>query len=283
MRLFDRYVHGDIDRRGFLDGAARFAAGGAGAALLLEALSPRFAQAQQVAKSDPRIRTETVSIDAPQGHGKVSGYLARPAHAAGPLPAVLVVHENRGLNPHIEDIARRLALDKFIALAPDALSPLGGYPGDEDKARSLFTQLEQPKTQADMLAAARWLTRVSGGNGPIGVVGFCWGGDIANLAAMELPEVAAAVPFYGTARAIDKTAQIKGRLLIVFAENDARVNNAWPAYEAALKAADVRYEAVVYPGTQHGFHNDTTPRYDEAAARQAWARTIALFNATLRG
>jgi len=283
LRLFDQYVHGGIDRRGFLDAAARFAAGGVGAAALLQALSPNFALAQQVPKTDPRIRSEVVTIDSPQGYGKVSGLLVRPANATGSLPGVLVVHENRGLNPHIEDIARRLALDNFIALAPDALFPLGGYPGDEDKARGLFASLEQSKSQADFLAAARWLKQVDGGNGKVGVVGFCYGGGIANLLAVRMPELAAAVPFYGDAAPPDMAAQIKARLLLVFAENDPRINSGWPPYEAALKAAGVRYEAVVYPGTQHGFNNDTTPRYNEAAAKQAWARTVALFNSSLRG
>ena len=283
LRLFDQYVHGGIDRRGFLDRAAKFAVGGVSAAALLEALSPKFAQAQQVAPGDARIKAASVEFASPTGYGKARGYLVRPAGASGPLPMVLVVHENRGLNPHIEDIARRLALDNFIAFAPDALFPLGGYPGDEDKARELFAKLDQAKTQEDFIAAAGYLKTLSGGNGKLGAVGFCYGGGIVNLLATRMPELAAGVPFYGAAPALDKVAAIKAPLLLVFADNDERINTMWPPYEAALKAANAKFEAVKYPGTQHGFNNDTTPRYDAAAAKQAWARTIALFNRTLRG
>ena len=282
LRLFDRYVHGAIDRRGFLDGAAKFALGSVTAAGLLEALSPKFAQAQQVSATDPRIRAETVEFASPQGYGKGRGYLVRPANAGNPLPTVLVVHENRGLNPHIEDITRRLALDNFIAFAPDALFPLGGYPGDEDKARDLFGRLDQARTQQDFVAAARFLKAQQGGNGKLGVVGFCYGGGVCNLLATRLPELNAAVPFYGNAPALDQVANIKAALLLFFAADDERINGAWPAYEAALKTAGVSYEAFKYPGTQHGFNNDTTPRYDEAAARQAWQRTLRFFNRTLR-
>jgi carboxymethylenebutenolidase len=283
LKLFDSYVHGGIDRRGFLDGAARFAVGGVSAAALLEALSPKFAQAQQVAPTDARIKAEWVEFESPLGYAKVRGYLVRPANAAGPLPTVLVVHENRGLNPHIQDITRRLALDNFIAFAPDALFPLGGYPGDEDKARDLFAKLDQAKTREDFVAAATWLRGVSGASGKLGVVGFCWGGGVCNTLATRVPELAAAAPFYGEAPALDKVPAIKAQLLLFFAENDDRTNGAWPPYEAALKAAKVRYEAFKYPGTQHGFNNDTTPRYDADAAKQAWQRTIAFFNKTLRG
>jgi len=282
LKLFDAYVHGGIDRRGFLEGAARFAVGGISAAALLEALSPKFAQAQQVPPTDPRIKAETVEFESPRGYAKVRGYLVRPAKAADPLPTVLVVHENRGLNPHIEDIARRLALDNFIAFAPDALFPLGGYPGDEDKARDLFGKLDETKTQEDFIAAAAWLRGVSGASGKLGTVGFCWGGGVCNMLATRVPELAAAVPFYGNAPALDKVAAIKAQLLLFFAESDDRINAAWPPYEAALKAAHVRYEAFKYPGTQHGFNNDTTPRYDANAAKQAWQRTVAFFNKTLR-
>lgn len=283
LRLFDKYVHGQLDRRGFIDGAAKFAVGGVTGAALLEALSPRFAQAQQVPAGDARIRGEMVKFPSPKGYGQGSGYLVRPAAANGPLPTVLVVHENRGLNPHIEDIARRLALDNFIAFAPDALSPLGGYPGDEDKARDLFGKLDQSKTQEDFIAAASFLKKVSGASEKMGVVGFCYGGGIANFLATRLPELNAAVPFYGMAPPADQVPNIKAALLLVYAENDDRINASWPGYEAALKAANVPFNAVKYPGTQHGFNNDTTPRYDKAAAQQAWARTLALFNATLRG
>lgn len=283
LRLFDHYVHGGIDRRGFLEQAAKFSAAGVSASALLAALSPDFARAQQVAPGDPRIQTRTVAFDSPQGYGKASGYLARPASAAGPLPAVLVIHENRGLNPHIEDIARRLALANFIAFAPDALFPLGGYPGDEDKARDLFGKLDQAKTQEDFVAAAGFLKSVPGGNGRgIGVVGFCYGGGIVNLLATRLPDLGAGAAFYGAAPPLEKVGAIRAPLLLVFADNDERINAMWPPYEAALKASNRRFEAFRYPGTQHGFNNDTTPRYDESAANQAWARTLALFDRTLR-
>ena len=282
LRLFDQYVHGALDRRGFVQAASKFAVGGVSAAALLEALSPRFAQAQQVAGSDARIATSSVEFASPQGYGKGRGYLARPARAAGPLPVVLVVHENRGLNPHIEDIARRLAVDNYIAFAPDALFTLGGYPGDEDKARTLFSQLDQRKSQEDFVAAAAFALGLEGGNGKLGAVGFCYGGGIVNLLAERVPALAAGVAFYGNAPPLDKVAQIKAALLLVFADNDERINAAWPPYEAALKAAGVRYDAVKYPGTEHGFNNNTTPRYDDAAAKLAWGRTLAHFNRHLR-
>lgn len=282
LRLFDKYVHGGIDRRGFLDGAAKFAVGGVTAATLLEALSPKFAAAQKVKPEDNRIKAEFVEFASPAGYGKARGYLVKPANASGKLPLVLVVHENRGLNPHIEDITRRLALDNFIAFAPDALFTLGGYPGDEDKARELFGKLDQTKTTEDFVAAAQWLKARPEGNGKLGVVGFCYGGGMANTLATRLSEVNAAVPFYGMAPPADKVAGIKAPLLIHFAENDERINAAWPPYETALKAANVKYEAHKYAGTQHGFNNDTTPRFDEAAAKLAWQRTIDFFNKTLR-
>ena len=284
LRLFDQYVHGAIDRRGFLDRAARFAAAGTTAAGLLAALSPQFAAAQVVMPDDARLRAEFVDFDARGGYGRGRGYLARPAGAAGRLPSVLVVHENRGLNPHIEDITRRLALDGFLAFAPDALFPLGGYPGDEDKARSLFGQLDQRKTTEDFVAAVAWLRarpESSGATRGIGVVGFCFGGGMANNLATRLPEVVSAVPFYGVAPLADQVARIKARLLIHYADNDERVNATWPAYEAALKAAGVAHEAHRYAGTQHGFNNDTTPRFDATAAQLAWQRTVAHFRATL--
>lgn len=279
--LFDRYVHGDLSRRGFLEQAASFAGGPAGAAALLATLSPNFAAAQQVKPDDPRLVTRRQAFDSPQGNGKVQGYLAKPASAAGKLPAVLVVHENRGLNPHIEDIARRVALAGYAAYAPDALAPLGGYPGDEDKARELFGKLDAGKTRADIVAAARGLLALPDANGKVGVVGFCWGGSLANHVATQVPELAVAVPFYGAAPALEDVPRIKARLLLHYAGNDERVNASWPAYEAALKAAGVRYEQFVYAGTQHGFNNDTTPRYDPAAAQLAWERTLAVFKSTL--
>ncbi len=281
--LFDQYVHGDIDRRGFLDRAARFAAAsGTTAAALLAALSPDFARAQKVPPGDARLKTESVLIDAPAGYGKVRAYVARPVQAAGPLPVVLVVHENRGLNPHIEDITRRLALDNFIAVAPDALHPLGGYPGDEDKARELFPKLDQARTREDFVAAAHWARGIAGGNGRLGAVGFCYGGGMVNLLATRVPELLAGVPFYGAPAPTDAVGRIKAELLLVFADNDERINAAWPPFEAALKAAGAKFEAFKYPGTQHGFNNDTTPRFDAAAAQQAWGRTLALFNRTLQ-
>lgn len=281
LGLFDQYVHGDIDRRGFLSSATKLA-GGAGALGLLSALSPNFAFAQQVTPDDNRLKAEYVVIDSPQGYGKVRGYLVKPAKVVGKLPVVLVVHENRGLNPHIEDIARRLALDNFIAFAPDALYPLGGYPGDEDKAREIFPKLEQAKTREDFVAAAQYLKNLPDGNGKVGVVGFCYGGGISNFLATRLPDLGAAVPFYGGQPADEDATKIKAPLLLHYAGTDDRINAGWPKYEAALKTAGVKYQAYVYPGVQHGFNNDTTPRYDAAAAKLAWQRTVDFFNQHLR-
>lgn len=282
LKLFDQYVHGIISRRDFLKSAAKFAIGAVTAEGLLEALSPRFAEAQQVAGNDPRITARYVEFASPQGYGRARGYLVAPARGSGRLATVLVVHENRGLNPHIEDVARRLALDGFIALAPDGLFPLGGYPGDEDKARELFPKLEQARTREDFVAAAGLLKGLPEANGKVGVVGFCWGGGIANFLATRLPDLAAAVPFYGEQPAPEEVGKIKAPLLIHYAGNDERINAGWPRYEAALKTAGVRYEAFIYSGVQHGFNNDTTPRFDEAAARLAWQRTVAFFKQQLR-
>jgi carboxymethylenebutenolidase len=280
MKLFDQYVHGQLDRRGFLSQAGRYAVGGATAASLLAALSPSFA-AQQVAPTDPRIKSTLVEYPSPQGSGKMRGYLVQPANAKGKLATVLVVHENRGLNPHIEDIARRLALDGFIAFAPDALFPQGGYPGDEDQARALFAKLDPARTRADFLAAAHLLKSLPNGNGKVGVVGFCWGGGIANYLATAIPDLAAVVAFYGAQPPAAEAAKIKAPMLIHDAEKDERVRAGWPAFETALKAAGVKYQYYVYPGTEHGFNNDTTPRYDEAAAKLAWQRTVDFFKARL--
>ncbi len=277
LQLFDRYVHGDLSRRGFLDQAGRFAGSPAAAAALLAALSPQFAAAQVVAPTDPRIATRRASFDSPQGHGTVHGLLARPMQPAGKLPAVLVVHENRGLNPHIEDITRRLAVDGFVAFAPDALASYGGYPGNEDDARAAFAMVDQAKARADFVAAARALRTLSESTGKVGVVGFCYGGGMANYLATQLPELAAAVPFYGGQPPAADVPKISAPLLIHYASDDERINAAWPAYEAALKAAGKRYEAHIYPNTQHGFNNDTTPRFDAAAAKLAWERTLAFF------
>ena len=280
--LFDAYVHGVIDRRGFLAGAQKFAIGGLTAVGLLAALSPDFAIGQVVPKDDRRIKTETLNYASPNGYGAMRGYLARPANESGRLPGVLVVHENRGLNPHIEDIARRLALDGYMAFAPDALTPLGGYPGDEDKARELFPKLDQAKTREDFVTAANLLKVRADSTGKVGVVGFCYGGGMAHTLAVRLPDLAAAVPFYGNHPAVEDAAKVKAPLLIHFAGVDERINAAWPAYEAALKAAGARYTAHHYAGTQHGFNNDTTPRFDAPAAKLAWERTMAFFNQALK-
>ncbi len=281
--LFDAYVHGHVDRRGFLNRATKFAVGGVTAGMLLDSLSPNFAEAQKVAPSDARIKADVVSYPSPQGTGTMKGYLVRPASASGTLPGVVVVHENRGLNPHIEDIARRLALDNFIAFAPDALTPLGGYPaGGEDEARGMFGKLDQAKTREDMVAAATFLQAHAECTGLIGAVGFCWGGGIANMLATRVPTLGAAVPFYGSAPAAEDVPNIKAQLLIHNAGTDTRINAGWPAFEAALKAATVRHAMHLYEGASHGFNNDTTPRYDEAAATLAWKRTLDFFNAELR-
>ena len=275
--LFDAYVHGAIDRRGFLDKARKFAVGGVTAAMLLDQLNPNFAEAQVISPEDKRIKTERVSYPSPQGNEMTSGYLVRPVNATGRLPGVLVVHENRGLNPHIEDIARRLALENFMTFAPDALAPLGGYPGSEDEARSLFQKLDRPKTAEDMLAAAQYLKARPDCTGKIGVVGFCWGGGVAHTLATRMPDLAAAVPFYGSNPEPAEAAKVNAPLLVHMAESDKRINDRWPEYAAALKEANVPHTGHIYPGTQHGFNNDTTPRYDEAAAKLAWQRTVDFF------
>ena len=281
-KIFDAYVHGDIDRRGFMDRAGKYAVGGLTAAGILDLLNPKFAEAQQVAKDDKRIKTEWVEIDSPKGYGKIKAYVVKPANATGKLPAVLVIHENRGLNPHIEDIARRLALDNFLAVAPDALSPLGGYPGDEDKAREVFPKLDQTKTREDFLAAATHARTRPDSTGKIGAVGFCYGGGMVSFLATRVPELAAGVSFYGGAPAADDVKNIKAAMLIHHGGNDKRLVDGWPAYEAALKAANVRHEGFIYPNAEHGFNNDTTPRFDAAAAKLAWDRTVAHFNKYLR-
>jgi len=280
--LFDAYVHGALDRRGFLDKAAKYAVGGVTAVMLLDQLSPKFVEAQVVKPEDPRIKVQSVEYASPNGYGKMRGYLAEPAKPGGKLPAVLVIHENRGLNPHIEDIARRLALDNFVAFAPDALFPLGGYPGDEDKAREVFPKLDQAKTREDFVTAAGWLKARAETNGKLGAVGFCYGGGMVNFLATRVPDLATGVAFYGSAPALEDVPKIKAAMLIQSAEVDERINASWPAYEAALKSANVRYERYQYPGTQHGFNNDTTPRFDAAAAKLAWERTLAHFNKYLR-
>ncbi|MFC5608345.1 dienelactone hydrolase family protein [Variovorax soli] len=280
--LFDAYVHGDLDRRGFLASAQKFAKAGMTAAGLLAALSPNFAAGQQVPADDSRLKIDRPSYPSPQGNGTIKGYLVRPASAGTrKLPTVLVIHENRGLNPHIEDIARRLALDGYMAFAPDALTPLGGYPGNEDDARAAFAKLDQGKAREDFLAAMSWLKARPDTTGKIGAVGFCWGGGMVHQLSLRAPELTAGVPFYGNTPDPAEAAKVKVPLLIQQADVDERINAAWPAYEAALKAADVRFAAYRYPGTQHGFNNDTTPRYDAAAAKLAWSRTMEFFKANL--
>jgi len=283
LHVFDQYVHGDIDRRGFFDRAAKYVAAPMTAAMALDLLNPRFAAAQQVPKDDKRLKTEWVEIDSPKGYGKIKAYVAKPANATGKLPTVLVIHENRGLNPHIEDIARRLALDNFLAVAPDALTPLGGYPSEgEDKARELFPKLDQTKTREDFIAATHYARTRPDSTGKIGAVGFCYGGGMVNFLATRVPELLAGVPFYGGGPAAEDVKNIKAAMLVQHGGNDKRLVDAWPAYEEALKANKVRYEGYVYPNAEHGFNNDTTPRYDAATAKLAWDRTIAHFNKYLR-
>jgi len=284
LNLFDRYVHGDIGRREFLDGAKKFAVGGLTATAIWESLRPNYAWAQQVAKDDSRIKSEYATVTSPQGNGSIRGYLVRPANASGKLPGVLVVHENRGLNPYIEDVARRLATANFMAFAPDGLSSVGGCAGDDEKGAKLFGQVDRLKMTEDFVAAARWLKARADCTGKVGVVGFCFGGGIANTLAVRMgADLAAAVPFYGAQPPAADAAKIKAPLLLHYASLDTRINGGWPAYEEALKANHVTYTAYIYEGANHGFHNDTTPRYDETAAKLAWQRTLDFFNKYLRG
>lgn len=283
LKLFDGYVHGALTRRDFLDRAAKFAIGSFTAAAMLESLRPNFAWGQQVPKDDARIRTEYLSYPSPEGSGTMRGYFAKPAKASGKLPAIVVIHENRGLNPYIEDVARRLAVLNFVAFAPDALTPVGGYPGDEDKARAAFAKLDAAKRTEDLMAAVPFLKARPEATGKIGAVGFCFGGLVVNQMAVRFPELAAGAPYYGRQPAADDVAFIKAPLLIHYASEDPNVNKGWPEFEAALKANKVRYEMHMYPNTQHGFHNDTTPRYDEAAAKLSWQRTVDFFNRNVRG
>ncbi len=273
--LYDEYCHGRIDRRTFLARAAVVTAGGLAMA---HALLPQYAKAQTISFTDPRIKATYVNYDSPGGNsGKMRGYLVQPS-GSGPFPSVLVIHENRGLNPYIEDVARRAAAAGFLALAPDGLAPLGGYPGNDDDGRALQAKLDQGKLRADMLNSARWLRAQDLSSKKLGVTGFCWGGGTTNWLATELgADLQAAAPFYGAAAPTAKVPAIKAALLIHYAENDERINSMWPAYETALKAAGVRYEMHKYPGTQHGFHNNSTPRYVEAQAKLAWERTVAHF------
>ncbi len=283
LNLFDRYVHGEIQRRDFLEGAKKFAVGGVTATAIWESLRPNYAWAQQVAKDDARIKTEYVTVPSPNGNGSIKGYLVRPAKLAGKAPAVLVVHENRGLNPYIEDVARRLGTSNFIAFAPDGLTSVGGYPGDEEKAAKIFATVDRDKMTEDFVNAAMWLKARPDCTGKIGVVGFCFGGGIANVLAVRMgSDLAAAVPFYGGQPKAADAAKIKAPMLLHYASLDERITGGWPAFEEALKANHVNYQAYIYQGANHGFHNDTTPRYDEANAKLAWQRTLDFFNKNLR-
>jgi carboxymethylenebutenolidase len=283
LNLFDRYVHGDIDRRSFLHGAQKFAVGGLTAAALLEALRPNYAWALQVPETDSRIKAESVTVPSPHGNGSIGGYHVRPANASGKLPHVLVVHENRGLNPYIKDVARRLALANFMAFAPDGLTPVGGYPGDDEKALALFRDIDPAKMREDLFAAAAWLKAHPDGSGKLGAVGFCFGGGIVNYLAVRMSaDLSAAVPFYGAQPSAADAAKIKAPVLAHYGELDTRITSGWPAYHAALTEAHVVHEGYVYAGANHGFHNDTTPRYDEAAAKLAWQRTLDWFDKYLR-
>ncbi|HJU23051.1 MAG TPA: dienelactone hydrolase family protein [Casimicrobiaceae bacterium] len=283
LDIFDYYVHGEIGRREFIDRAAKFAIGGMTPAAMLESLRPNYALAQQVPKNDRRIRAEYLTFPSPKGSGTMRGYFVQPAHRSGKLPGIVVIHENRGLNPYIEDVARRLAIDNYLAFAPDALTPLGGYPGDDEKGAQLFQKLDPAKRTEDLMAAVPFLESRPECNGRVGAVGFCFGGGIVNMMAVRFPELAAAVPFYGVQPSAEDTAKIKAPLLIHYAGIDERIDAGWPAWKESLDRNHVRYQEYTYPDVQHGFHNDTTPRYDEAAANLAWSRTLAFFNRYLRG
>lgn len=277
LDLYDFYAHGRITKREFLEKAGKFTVAGITAAMLLDQLSPNYALAQQVAEDDPAIVAERITYPSPNGHGDVNGYLVRPAGATGKLPAVLVVHENRGLNPYIEDVARRMAKAGFLTLAPDGLTSVGGYPGSDDKGRELQKTVDGTKLMNDFFAGFEFLLKHDDSTGKVGAVGFCYGGGVVNAIAVAYPELSAGVPFYGRHPAAEDVAAIKAPLLLQYAEMDQRINEGWPAYEAALKAAGKDYTAYIYPGVNHGFHNDTTPRYDEATAKLAEERTIAFF------
>jgi carboxymethylenebutenolidase len=282
LSLFDKYVHGMIDRRGFLDGAAKFAVGGLSAAAMLESLRPRYAWAQQVPPDDERIRAEYIEYPSPDGSGTMRGLFAKPETGSGPWPAVLVIHENRGLNPYIEDVVRRFAAADFVALGPDALTPLGGYPGNDDEGRQMQSQLDRETMTEDFIAGARYLMSHADSTGRVGAVGFCFGGGMVNTLAVRLPELGAGAPFYGSQPPAEDVPRIQAPLMIHYAGLDERVNAGWPAFETALRANDKTYVMHMYDGANHGFHNDTTPRYDEDAAQLAQERTMAFFNEHLR-
>ncbi|WP_106477800.1 YghX family hydrolase [Phytohalomonas tamaricis] len=277
LELYDYYAHGQISRREFLDRAGKYAVGGITAAAILAAMGPNYALASQVEFTDPDIVPEYILYPSPQGHGQVRGYLVRPAHISEQVPGVVVAHENRGLNPYIEDVTRRLAKAGFVALAPDGLTSVGGYPGNDDRGRELQQQVNPEKLMNDFFAAIGFLMAYEATTGKVGITGFCYGGGVANAAAVAYPELGAAVPFYGRQPRAEDVSKIQAPLLIHYAELDSRINEGWPAYEQALQAADKTYEAYIYPGVNHGFHNDSTPRYDEAAAELAWDRTLDWF------
>ena len=283
LNLFDRYVHGEISRRDFFERAQKFAVGGLTAAVLFEMLKPNYAWAIQVQKDDPRINAEWVGVPSPQGNGAIKAYLVRPSNAADKVPGVLVVHENRGLNPYIEDVARRVAVAGFMALAPDGLTSVGGYPGDDEKGGALFKEVDHGKMMEDFFAAVTWLKSRPDCTGKIAVIGFCFGGGVTNQLAVRMGvDLAVAVPFYGAQPSAEEAAKIKAPVLAHYAELDTRITSGWPAYDAALSAAHVTHEGYVYAGANHGFHNDTTPRYDENAAKLAWQRTLDWLNKYLR-
>jgi carboxymethylenebutenolidase len=283
LALFDGYVHGFIERRDFLEGAAKVLGGGAAALSVLSALQPRYAWAQQVPPDDPRMQAQYVEYPSPNGSGTMRGYLATPRGATEAKPAILVIHENRGLNPYIEDVVRRFAAADFLALGPDALTPLGGYPGNDDEGRELQRQLDPDVMMEDWVAAFEFLRTHASCTGRVGAVGFCYGGGVVNRLAVRMPNLGAGVPFYGSAPPSEDVANIQAPLLIHYASLDERVNAGWPEYQRALDAAGKSYAMHMYEGVNHGFHNDTTPRYDEAAARLAEERTVAFFNEHLRG
>lgn len=279
---YDEYAHGVIDRRTFLARLSTLGALGLSMGVLLPALTPNYALAEQVSFNDPDILASYATLPSPQGHGEVRGYLVQPAAAEGPFPAVLVVHENRGLNPYIKDVARRLAKAGFLAFAPDALHPVGGYPGNDDEGRALQRSLERGKIEQDFVAAAAWLKAHEQSSGKLGAVGFCFGGYIVNLLAALMPEALdAGVPFYGTPAAAELQVHVQGPLMVQLAENDQRVNDSWPAYEAQLQENGAEFSMHIYPGTNHGFHNDSTARYNPEQAELAWERTVAFFNSHL--
>jgi carboxymethylenebutenolidase len=281
LDLFHLYVHGEIDRGTFLGRAGKFAVGGLTVGGILAMLAPNYAWAQQVPKDDKRIRAEYAVVPSPQGNGSIKGYLVRPADATAKVPAVVVIHENRGLNPYIEDVARRLGTVGYMAFAPDGLTSVGGYPGDDEKGAALFAKVDPQKMIEDFAASAAWLKARPEGTGKLGVVGFCFGGGIANTLAVRMPDLSAAVPFYGVPPAAADVPKIKAAILAHYAALDTRITSTWPAYDAELTAAKIPHAGYIYAGTNHGFHNDTTPRYDEAAAKLAWGRTLAWFKTYL--